>query len=580
MGADRGLGLPAEWWADDGEGGASGGGGGGGGGAGAPRGAGFRLAAPGPDDDGGGAAGVGGPGGEAEAGGGGGLARGAGLEGKVDGGGGDWEELEWDLRGGVGASRVAARDAERRRLTRAAARARAANRGLESELEAVLEEETSELAGLRWALREEQQRLRETRSEATEAKAPTPPVAGAAAGVRARLRSPEPASPRERLAAALLAAEEQLHADEAARRKADREAAEAEAKAAAGARAREEAEERRREVEARLQEAEAKAKVRAAAEEAEAAAVAEAARKREQAQAREARVKAGEGGAGSDPDIWASAGALAWGVQCKETLKKVRDECKEILEAPLAVRKPLDKTLRKCVNSISATKQQVVQVYQRLSAALAAEQGPRQAYCLVRVCQLLVAQGEDLERQHQLAFPVGEVVAALGKDHPAVLSIFVGLLHEKASLAIPALRKDADEAELKAVASSQKGFFMLYGALVQSHVVPDNPHGAGFGWLYLARVLNGVPVSVASSTAIESFLRIAGYGLYCSFRRQFEKLMQCISAEVLPKMRSFHDKEHAAVISRLEQFISEKRYTSPPDGSDMPERDSSQEIRA
>ena len=146
-------------------------------------------------------------------------------------------------------------------------------------------------------------------------------------------------------------------------------------------------------------------------------------------------MRAGEGGAGSDPDIWASAGALAWGVQCKETLKKVRDECKEILEAPLAVRKPLDKTLRKCVNSISATKQQVVQVYQRLSAALAAEQGPRQAYCLVRVCQLLVAQGEDLERQHQLAFPVGEVVAALGKDHPAVLSIFVGLLHEKASLA-------------------------------------------------------------------------------------------------------------------------------------------------
>merc|ERR1712078_84319 len=101
------------------------------------------------------------------------------------------------------------------------------------------------------------------------------------------------------------------------------------------------------------------------------------------------------------------------------------------------------------------TKQQVVQVYQRLSAALAAEQGPRQAYCLVRVCQLLVAQGEDLERQHQLGFPVG-VVAALGKDHPAVLSIFVGLLHEKASLAIPALRKDADEAELKAVAQARK----------------------------------------------------------------------------------------------------------------------------
>jgi nucleoporin GLE1 len=291
-------------------------------------------------------------------------------------------------------------------------------------------------------------------------------------------------------------------------------------------------------------------------------------------------VKAGEGGAGTDPDIWASAGALAWGVQCKETLKKVRDECKEILGAPLAVRKPLDKTLRKCVNSISATKQQVVQVYQRLTAALGAEQGPRQAYCLVRVCQLLVTQGEDLERQHQLAFPVGEVVAALGKDHPAVLSIFVGLLHEKASLAIPALRKDADEAELKAVASNQKGFFMLYGALVQAHVVPDNSHGAGFGWLYLARVLNGVPVSVASSTAIESFLRIAGYSLYCSFRRQFEKLMHCISAEVLPKMRSFQDKEHAAVISRLEQYISEKRYASPPDGSDMPERDSSQEIRA
>ena len=475
---------------------------------------------------------------------------------------------------------MAARDTERQRLTRAAARAREANRGLESELEAVLEEETSELAGLRWALQEEQERLREARAEAAEAGALTPPGAGAAARLRAGLRSQESASPRERLAAALLAAEEQLHADEAAQRKAEREAAEAEAKAAAEARAREEAEERRKEAEARQHEAEAKAKVRAAAAKADAAAAAEAARKKEQAQAREARVKAGEGGAGSDPDIWASAGALAWGVQCKETLKKVRDECKEILGAPLAVRKPLDKTLRKCVNSISATKQQVVQVYQRLTAALGAEQGPRQAYCLVRVCQLLVTQGEDLERQHQLAFPVGEVVAALGKDHPAVLSIFVGLLHEKASLAIPALRKDADEAELKAVASNQKGFFMLYGALVQAHVVPDNSHGAGFGWLYLARVLNGVPVSVASSTAIESFLRIAGYSLYCSFRRQFEKLMHCISAEVLPKMRSFQDKEHAAVISRLEQYISEKRYASPPDGSDMPERDSSQEIRA
>ena len=559
------LGLPAGWWWGDGEAAAA---------RGEEREEGFRLAAPGPDEEGKGE-------GEGErAAGGGGSRCGAGdggiagpMTGRTDNKAWEaagWEALELELRGDAGASLIVARDAERRQLARAAARARESNHELVGEVEAVLEEESSELAGLRWALQEERERLREAGAESL-----TPPGAVPASLGAARLRSPE-APPRERLAAALLAAEEQLQSDEAAQRKAKREAEEAQARAAAEtaeARAREAAEKRQKEAEEKKREAEARAQAQARAAEAEAAA---ASRKKELAQAREASKN---GAAGTDPDIWASAGALAWGVECKATLKRVRDECKDLLEAPLSVRKPLDKPLRKSVNSISATKEQVVQVYQRLSAALGAEHGPRQAYSLVRVCQLLVAQGEGLERQHQLAFPVGEVVAALGKDHPAVLSIFVGLLQEKASLAIPALRKDADEAELKAVAASQKGFFMLYGALVQAHVVPDNPHGAGFGWLYLARILNGVPVSVASSTAIESFLRIAGYGLYCSFRRQFEKLMQCVASEVLPKMRSFDDKEHAAVISRLEQYISEKRYTTPPDGSDMPDRDSSQEIR-
>ena len=195
-----------------------------------------------------------------------------------------------------------------------------------------------------------------------------------------------------------------------------------------------------------------------------------------------------------------------------------------------------------------------------------------------------MGQGDGLQRQHQLAYPVAEIVAALAKDHPGFLPVFLGLLHEKASLTVPLLPKRCSREALKVMAEEHKGYCMLYGALVQAHMVPGSPHGPPHGWAYLARLLNAVPVNYASGSALDGFLQVAGHALCRAYRGQFLKLMLYVKEQVVPGLQADQardpNKDAAAVTSRLELYIAEQKYAQPPVGSVLVEADSSSALRA
>ena len=417
-------------------------------------------------------------------------------------------------------------------------------------------------AALRWAVQEEQARLARATQDALRA-------------ARARSATPPPrGSPLGHLAAAIGAADQALLAEEEAAAAALRATEAAERQRAEEARAQREA----AEAAEAAKEAEA-----AARQEAKAQAEAEAARQAEAEQAREEQ-EAQEREAQRE---WVSDGAEAWRAECGTALAQARAECAALRAAPLGTRKAYDKPLRKAVNQISSTKQQVLEVYRKLSAMLGqVQRGPREpyAYTLVRLGQLLVGQGDGLQRQHQLAYPVAEIVAALGKDHPGFLPVFLGLLHEKASLTVPLLPKRCSREALKAMAEEHQGYCMLYGALVQAHMVPGSPHGPRHGWAYLARLLNAVPVNYASGSALDGFLQVAGHALCRAYRGQFLKLMLYVKEQVVPGLQADQardpNKDAAAVTSRLELYIAEQKYAQPPVGSVLVEADSSSALRA
>ncbi|KAL1565232.1 protein GLE1-like isoform X4 [Salvia divinorum] len=108
-------------------------------------------------------------------------------------------------------------------------------------------------------------------------------------------------------------------------------------------------------------------------------------------------------------------------------------------------------------------------------------------------------------------------------------------------------------------------YMKLYGALVQAEVGGcQNLHGTKEGWAWLARFLNTMPPNLFTAIALDSFLVMAGYGMYCRYKNQFEKLLSVIGRNFvnalqeggrelrIAKMASTGADENDTVLSNLE----------------------------
>ena len=87
------------------------------------------------------------------------------------------------------------------------------------------------------------------------------------------------------------------------------------------------------------------------------------------------------------------------------------------------------------------------------------------------------------------------------------------------------------------------------------------------------RLLNHLPATRLSATALEAFLGAAGYRLASAYGRQFQKLLAYIDSAFLGDLEKQGDPDARAVHSRLRTYIGLQQYCSEPEGRRMPMSD-------
>lgn len=258
------------------------------------------------------------------------------------------------------------------------------------------------------------------------------------------------------------------------------------------------------------------------------------------------------------------------------------------------------------VQQISATVEQVILKTRAFVGFLSQHSEPQRTYTMLSLASKLLSQCEvQITRLHSFAFPLAEVVVGVGCSHNNFMSLFLGRLHAACPLTMPLVYEANDgrsdsEAKLRmgyrviedASVSSGKsfettddyltrvqGYVMLYAAITQSSQ-PSNPHALQHAWAFMARLLNDIPTSRTSATCLDAFLKIAGYRLAQRYGRQFHKLLHVVQNSFLKELDSIGDANTRAVSSRIRTYISTQRYSTPPEGWQMPQRDVSSYDRA
>ena len=88
------------------------------------------------------------------------------------------------------------------------------------------------------------------------------------------------------------------------------------------------------------------------------------------------------------------------------------------------------------------------------------------------------------------------------------------------------------------------------------------------GWVN--RLLNSLPASRMSATALEAFLKTAGFRMNAAFGRQFHKLLAYIDSVFMPDLARQGDPDARAVHSRLRSYMHDQQYLKEPEGRRMP----------
>ncbi|KAK9822710.1 hypothetical protein WJX81_005965 [Elliptochloris bilobata] len=416
---------------------------------------------------------------------------------------------------------------------------------------------------------------------------------------------------------------DQLHRQKAQVLGAKAEAAAAKAAAAAAAAAAEEraaAEAReaeaRRHAEEQAQQAEEGRRAHEEQQAAQAAAAAAAAAQASAQQATSAAAAPQEGGgnnaaasSGRAVVVRVASAAAEAEKRCWAAMATAQDAVKGFLaaEAQKRERRQLDKFVKLNVQQISGTQRQVSSKAQALVQFLGGLAGEQRAYACLQLAATLVSQAEaQVALRHAFAFPLAMVAAAVAAAHADFAPLLLARLYHACPLAVPrylSLRKGADRAHFfggmayrdKAEAGDgaggpawestdeyvgrMQGYIAFYAAFLQAEQ-PGHPHGLEHAWTFCARLLNHLPANRSTATALDAFLKAAGYRMAAAYGRQFMKLLQVLDSAFMADLSRQADPDAKAVHSRLATYLRSAAWRQEPEGRALPQSDSSSYDRA
>ena len=109
-------------------------------------------------------------------------------------------------------------------------------------------------------------------------------------------------------------------------------------------------------------------------------------------------------------------------------------------------------------------------------------------------------------------------------------------------------------------------------------IVADEGH---FCWAHdaedavLCRLLNHLPATRMTATALEAFLKAAGFQMNCVYRSQFKKLLSYVDSVFMPDLEKQGDPEARPVYSRLRTYMHGGQFQKEPELRRMPVSDES-----
>ncbi|KAL2635438.1 hypothetical protein R1flu_006917 [Riccia fluitans] len=395
------------------------------------------------------------------------------------------------------------------------------------------------------------------------------------------------------------AAAEEARRRELAREKEQREKAKAEAEAEA----RRVAEIEKKKAEEEMAKRKAKADAAAAAAVQRAKQEAEAKKKAEdkaQAEALEAAEKV------KVPKARVSEKAADHEEERLKKLKELQDASKQIVENP-AVKKDLkvyERAIIKHLQQVSATQEQVRKKSAELIQTLQDPRGPPLQYMVVTFGSKILSQCESqIQKLPSFAFALAQVVVNVASQVPFVMESVLAQLHQVCIFTVPKYyvynknQYESDDAYYKILGYKEENgklestddyvarmnaYITFYAALTQTELqgVGVNPHGISEAWAWCARLLNRIPANRTSASALESFLKTAGFRLYKTYPEPFRKLMNVIISDYLLSLKNNDDVDARAVVNRLETYLQTSQFVNSPEGRVMPVRDISSALRA
>ena len=111
-----------------------------------------------------------------------------------------------------------------------------------------------------------------------------------------------------------------------------------------------------------------------------------------------------------------------------------------------------------------------------------------------------------------------------------------------------------------------RGFMLFYASYAQADHA-RHPHGLPAAWAWLSRLLNKVPPNRFSATALEAFLKHAGFAMHAAYGRQFGKLLDAVDREFLPSLEAKDDADARPVARRTRTYLNERGFLNPPRGT-------------
>ncbi|MCO5578266.1 hypothetical protein L7F22_032105 [Adiantum nelumboides] len=123
-------------------------------------------------------------------------------------------------------------------------------------------------------------------------------------------------------------------------------------------------------------------------------------------------------------------------------------------------------------------------------------------------------------------------------------------------------------------------YVTLYAAITQAETDGiANPHGLKEGWAWCARLLNSLPADRLTASALEAYLKVAGFRLCQVYKKSFMRLVHVITTRFIVSLKQQDDPDSRAVVSRLETYIVTKQFLREPDGRSMPRTDLSSSLK-